>query len=238
MNSPLIVLSPQELPMEAPFRQHYYKTNAFNTDAVRRAGGIPILPSYADPETAEALLSRADGLLLTGGEDISPARYGEAPLPQCGTCCPRRDESDFNLLRAAIKLQKPVLCICRGCQLANVFFGGTLYQDLPVQKPDALSHSCYERYDRPDAHAVTLLPGTPLQTLLGEDRIGVNSLHHQAIRTLAPELCPMAVADDGLVESWCHRGRLWLWGVQWHPEMMPEDPRSLAVFREFLRHCR
>ena len=238
MNTPLIVLSSLAMPMAAPFRQDYYKTNAFNTDSVRQAGGIPIMSSYADPESAEILLSRADGLLLTGGEDVSPERYGEEPLPECGKCNPRRDESDYNLLRAALKLHKPVLCICRGFQLANVFFGGNLYQDLPSQKPGSLTHARYEIYDLPEAHEVTLLPETPLHTLLGEDRIGVNSLHHQGVRTLSPELIPMAMADDGLIESWRHRGDLWIWGTQWHPEMMPDNPHGNAILQEFIRQCR
>ena len=134
MHPPLIILSPQDMPMEAPFRQYYHFTNAFNPTAILKAGGIPLLPPYLDDAAAVQLLSNADGLMLTGGEDIAPFLYGETPIPQCGPCNPRRDASDLSLLRAARQLQKPVLCICRGCQLANAFHGGTLYQDLPSYK--------------------------------------------------------------------------------------------------------
>ena len=238
MKMPLIVLSPQEMPMEAPFQNRYHFTNAFNTSAILKAGGIPVLPPELDDAAAEALLARADGLLLTGGEDLSPSLYGEDPIPGCGVCNPRRDASDLCLLRAARKLQKPVLCICRGFQLANVFCGGTLFQDLPTQKPGALAHSDDLHYAEPTAHTVELLPDTPLQRLLGLHSLPVNSLHHQAIRTLAPVLHPMARSSDGIVESWYHPGVPFFWGVQWHPEMLSGDSRSDALFRAFLAACR
>lgn len=238
MSMPMIVLSPQAMPMEEPFRSHYHLTNAFNLSAVVRAGGIPVLPPYLGEAAARELMERADGLMLTGGADLSPALYGEAPLPQCGAIQPERDASDLLLLRTALALRRPVLCICRGCQLANVFFGGTLYQDLPAQYPGALAHSDYPGYACPSAHAVDLLPDTPLAALLAESRIGVNSLHHQAIRTLAGVLRPMARSEDGVTEAWYHPGLPFCWGLQWHPEMLDGDPRSDAIFRAFLDACR
>ena len=238
MKKPVIVLSPQAMPMEQPFRQHYHYTNNFNMSAIRRAGGLPVLPPFLEQDEAFALLERADGLFLTGGDDLSPALYGEEALPACGTVDERRDASDYHLLAAALALHKPVLCLCRGCQIANVYLGGTLYQDIPTQYQTALHHSAYDSYSQETAHTVTLVPGSPLHTLLGQDTIPVNSLHHQGIRTLADRLRPMAAAPDGITEGWYLPGEdQWLWGLQWHPEMLEASPRADAIFTAFLAAC-
>ena len=205
MKKPLIVLSPQAMPMEAPFQSSYHFTNRYNIDAIRRAGGLPVLSGFLGQEEAEALLQQADGLFLTGGGDLSPALYGETPKTEFDELDPERDASDYCLLTAALKLHKPILCICRGFQLVNVYLGGTLYQDVPSQYQTDLRHSnCdYPDYTRETAHTVRLVEGTPLQRLLGETEFPVNSLHHQAVCQLAPCLKPMAYATDGiLVNYW------------------------------------
>ena len=239
MKKPVIVLSPQAMPMEQPFRQHYHYTNNFNMSAIRRAGGLPVLPPFLDEAEALALMETADGLFLTGGDDLSPALYGQATLPACGTVDERRDASDYHLLAAALALHKPVLCLCRGCQIANVYFGGSLYQDIPTQYQTTLHHSAYDTYAQERAHTVTLVPGSPLHALLGETAIPVNSLHHQGIRTLADGLAPMAWAPDGILEGFClTQPKQWLWGLQWHPEMLEASPRADAIFGAFLAACR
>ena len=239
MKKPVIVISPQAMPMEEPFRQNYHYSNAFNTDAIVRAGGLPVLPPYLEKDDAFELLSMADGLFLTGGANVSPEMYGQEKLPCCAKIDAVRDKSDCNLLDAALKLKKPVLCICRGCQIANVRFGGTLYQDLPTQKPSEIQHSQYDSYGKACAHKVKILEDTPLYRLLGQTEIMVNSLHRQAVKDLAPEFKPMAYAPDGVLESWyLPDADQWLWGIQWHPEMMSENPQGKAVFDEFINACR
>ena len=239
MSNPIIVLTSQTMPMEEPFRQRYVFTNSFNMDAIRRAGGIPVLPGTLDPEDAEELLSQAGGLLLTGGKDISPALYGEETLPVCGKLDPMRDESDRLLFETARRLHKPILCICRGFQMANVLLGGSLWQDIPTQYPTELRHANYPEYTEETAHRVQILPDTPLHALLGADSIPVNSLHHQAVHTLAPVLAPMAAAPDGIVEAWYLKDSAdWLWGIQWHPEMLQNSPRGDAILSAFLDACR
>ena len=168
--------------------------------AVQQAGGLPLmLPFQYDDESIDQMVELCDGLIFTGGEDIDPSRYHEERLPVCGESIPIRDELEIRLLRAALAAKKPVLCICRGLQLFNVVMGGTLWQDLPSQRPSEIKHSQGKPYGAA-AHSVELVPGSPLLALLGQSTIGVNTRHHQAIRELAPRLAVMATTPDGLID--------------------------------------
>lgn len=206
--------------------------------AVQQAGGLPLmLPFQHDAASLEQLTGLCDGFIFTGGEDIDPTRYHEERLPVCGPSIAARDELEIRLLRTALAANKPVLCICRGLQLLNVVMGGTLWQDLPSQRPSDISHSQGKPYGCP-SHVVELVPGSPLHALLGKDFISVNTRHHQGIRELAPSLAVMATAPDGLIESICLPGSRFAWGVQWHPEhMAPEDPTSVQIFEAFVSAC-
>lgn len=240
MKKPLILLTPQIMPMEEPFQANYNYTNCFNTGAILAAGGMPIIPSLSDDENAESLMSIADGLFMTGGGDIGPSLYGEEKLESCGAVQPERDRSDLALMKAALKFKKPIFCVCRGFQLANVYFGGTLYQDLPTQRPSSLSHSVYSypEYAQETTHTVELVENSPLFQLLGEKSIGVNSLHHQAIRDLAPGLLPMAYAPDGILESWyLPSDDQWIRAYQWHPEMQDANSRNKKILEDFIAAC-
>ena len=162
-------------------------------------------------------------------------KYGEKPLNDSVICCPERDRMETLLLQEAVRLDKPVLGICRGIQFINAAFGGTLYQDLPLQHPSGVEHHQTAPYDRV-AHTVTVCKETPLYDLLQQSRIAVNSYHHQAVHSVAPGLLKMAESPDGIVEALCHPGLKFLWAVQWHPEFsFRTDENSRLIFSAFVR---
>lgn len=154
----------------------------------------------------------------------------------CGAACPQRDAFELPLLQHMLAAGKAVLGICRGHQLLNVALGGTLYQDLHTLRHGARPHKMQRPYNRPE-HAIHLCAGMPLAGLLGQESIGVNSCHHQAIQAIAPALSPMAVAEDGIIEAVCLPEKPFVWGVQWHPEMFLEDAASQRILRAFVQAC-
>ena len=160
-----------------------------------------------------------DGLVLHGGADVWPGSYGEEPLKPDWSGDRLRDEYEIALVKAFSDAGKPVFGICRGLQLINVAHGGTLYQDIGTQKPGALVHRDAAAYDM-NFHDVDIVPGTRLAELLPEDRgRKINSVHHQAIKDLAPGFQIEAVSpDDGVIEAVRHQGDAWIAAVQWHPE--------------------
>ena len=198
--------------------------NAAYVSAVSAAGGIPLILSQliGDEGTARAL-EGCDGLLLTGGEDIDPAHYGEEPAPGLGAVDRERDRFELALFRAARAAGLPVLGICRGIQLINVALGGTLYQDLPSERPSAIDHDPARPRDA-RTHHVRLAPGSRAALALGVDRLVPNSFHHQAVKDLAPVLIATGWSDDGVIEAVEGRSEHpWLLAVQWHPEEMHAD---------------
>lgn len=203
---------------------------------VQAAGGIPVILPLDGLEDCERLADSLDGFLFTGGQDVDPTLYGEETLPVCGELCPARDRLEQALLTRALERRKPVLGICRGLQLINAALGGTLWQDLQAQRPESRNHRMERPYDCAE-HQVELFD--PLASLYGTRRLGVNSCHHQGIKTLAPDLRPMAVAEDGLIEAFCDPAQPFLWAVQWHPEFF--DPKigvGAAIFRAFVDAAR
>lgn len=205
-------------------------------DGIRQAGGLPVIfPFTEDRAEIEQLSALCSGFLFTGGHDISPALYGETAEEGLVSCCEKRDALETAVLDRALGQDKPVFGICRGIQLINAVLGGTLYQDLPRQHPSDTPHCQRPPYHLP-AHDVEVLDGTPLRELAMAGHLAVNSYHHQAIRTLAPALRPMAIAPDGLVEAVWRPESRFLWAVQWHPEFaFPADAVSRALFARFIR---
>lgn len=199
---------------------------------IEAQGGIPLmLPLCMDREELGYFLESCDGLLLTGGQDVSPDLYGAEKIPQCGETSAIRDEMDGYLLREAIRMDKPMLGICRGIQLLNALLGGTLYQDLPTEHPSDIIHRMQPPYDRP-AHPVKIHEDAPLYRLLGKRECLVNSYHHQGIRALAPGCAAMATAPDGLIEGIYLPKKRLIWGVQWHPEFSyASDEDSQKILR-------
>ena len=202
---------------------------------IEAVGGIPVmLPLTEDEKIIQTLVGQFDGFLLTGGQDVAPALYGEAVSDKCGEPCPERDAMETVLLKYALEADKPILGICRGIQFLNVYFGGTLYQDLPAEYTSDTEHHMTPPYDRA-VHCVRLTAGSPLHALLEKDILGVNSYHHQAIRCLAPELLPMAYSEDGLAESVYLPDKRFVWAVQWHPELSyQKDGNSKKILHAFV----
>ncbi|MDR2120429.1 MAG: gamma-glutamyl-gamma-aminobutyrate hydrolase family protein [Tannerella sp.] len=190
--------------------------------SVTLAGGAPVLiPVTTDINALDAVVRRLDGLILSGGGDIEPGFFAETPIPGLDGVDVFRDTCDFILLRLAYLYQLPVMGICRGHQVLNVAFGGTLYQDIHSQfSPEALKHSQDEPRDRA-VHTVTLTarPSNLSRIMKGKDTLHVNSLHHQAVKDAAPEFITTAVAPDGVNEALEHP-EYRIFSVQWHPEQM------------------
>jgi putative glutamine amidotransferase len=198
--------------------------NAAYVQAVLQSGGVPLVlsPLLGTAHNA-TLLDALDGLLLSGGEDVAPERYGARPHPALGDVDPVRDAFELELFSAARERQIPTLAICRGIQLVNVALGGSLWQDIPSERPMALAHTQTGRREA-RSHPVTIIAGSCLAAALGTTGLDVNSFHHQSIRDLAPGLVVSASAPDGEVEGVeSGPGGPWLLGVQWHPEEFHGD---------------
>lgn len=195
--------------------------NATYAKSVLAAGGVPlILSPLLGPSLAARALAGVDGLLLTGGEDIHPAWYHAEPSPHLFPPSRERDLFELALFATARQMEIPILGICRGIQLINVGLGGTLFQDLPSERPGPLDHNpSAARNVR--THALRLAPGSRAEAALGPEPLTVNSFHHQAIRELAKGLVATGWSEDGLIEAAeTPPGAPWLLAVQWHPEEM------------------
>jgi putative glutamine amidotransferase len=223
---------PAGLPASVVMNQRYY-------GAVADAGGAPVLvPLLDDVAALRAVYDACDGLLIPGGVDVDPACFGEPPHPRLGRIDPARDRVELALTRWAVEDGKPLLGLCRGLQVINVALGGTLYQDLAAQCPDAIRHDYFPNHGFARdhlAHDVALRSGSRMRKVIARDRLAVNSMHHQGIKSLAPALLAAAVAPDGLVEGVESRDDHFLIGVQWHPEVFEgDDPHTRALFIDFV----
>ena len=207
--------------------------------ALEQAGAVPVMLPLTDDETVlRSAVERLDGFLLAGGPDAAPSLYGEAEIPSVNEICPERDAAELTLLKLLWDAEKPALGICRGLQMMNIERGGTLYQDIPLQHPSEVNHRMAAPYDR-TVHDVTLLEDSPLFALYGSRTAGVNSSHHQAIKTLAPCFLPMAVSPDGLTEAIYAPQKRFYWAVQWHPERLwVKDECSRKLFEAFVAACK
>ena len=196
-----------------------------------------IIAPMEDERRAAAIVASVDGVLLTGGEDVDPARYGAAARGETDTPHLARDRSEIALVVAAKTIAVPTLAICRGLQILNVALGGTLIQDIPSERPTALAHSPGGPRDR-RAHAVRAREGSRLAAALGASDLEVNSSHHQALDRVAPGIRVTATAADGIVEgAESADDRWWMLGVQWHPEELTATAEAWdrALFEAFQR---
>lgn len=210
--------------------------------ALEQIGLAPVLitPSHS-PAAIASLLDACCGLVLSGGEDVEPARYGEKPSPALGATLPERDAMEFSALDCALRQDMPIFGICRGCQVLNVHFGGSLYQDIDTQRPGHLLHQQLAPWGQ-RTHAASVQKDSLLYRTVGADELSINSFHHQAVKELGRDLRVVARAEDGLVEAIEHESRSWVLGVQWHPERneaaAPDtdpDRRLFTGFRDAVR---
>lgn len=231
---PLIGLSGRRWPVEVIPPFDYTALRGEEVDvhlseypkAVQKAGGLPVqLNRNTDPVQ---IVARLDGLVMTGGADPDPALYGEAPHPELGPVERGRDDWELALIRAALDVRLPMLCVCRGAQLLNIALGGTLVQHL-----DAPEHAAWDKPRIDRCHTVRVAPGSRAEQLYGAVT-STNSLHHQAVGRRGEGVVVTGTADDGVVEAFEVQGRPEVFAVQWHPEMLSDqvDPAFVWLVRE------
>ncbi|WLV24913.1 gamma-glutamyl-gamma-aminobutyrate hydrolase family protein [Aciduricibacillus chroicocephali] len=206
--------------------------------AVEAAGGVPIvLPVTRDEEIIKQHAEEIDGLLLSGGVDINPLEYGEEPLENQGAIFPERDEFEIALVKAVIELEKPVFAICRGIQIMNIAYGGTLYQDLEYAPEHTLKHQQGSGRPGDESHTVFVEKGSWLHGIFGEE-VRTNSFHHQAIKDVAAGFKVTAKSKDGIIEGIEKEGDCSIVGVQWHPERMADERDDmLRLFKHLVKEA-
>jgi len=214
--------------MEGLYVHHDYH------QAVAMNGGLPIVLPYINSELSLEMLKLCNGLILSGGEDVDPKFYGQDSYPNLGATISERDEVEIALVKQAIQCQIPILAICRGLQILNVALGGTLIQDISQQIDKPLQH--FQTSARSCAtHEVMIDRDSRIHRIFGEEKVRVNSLHHQALNIVAKDLKVAAQSADGIIEAAEYNGSWFVIGVQWHPEsLVSSHPMMGKLFAEFI----
>lgn len=215
----------------------HFGINQSDVRALVAAGCAPVLiPLLDDEERLRAIYERLDGIVLPGGADVAPQEYGEEPIGNLNVVEPPRDRVELTLARWAVADDLPTLGICRGQQVLNVAMGGSLWQDLRHQGVTSVDHSDADGRGRTAlVHRVRLDPNSRLAQLIDETNIEVNSLHHQAVKTVAPRLRVTGTSDDGVIEAMESDEHRFLIAVQWHPEEIDTIPWVQRLFTGFAR---
>ncbi|MFD1039805.1 gamma-glutamyl-gamma-aminobutyrate hydrolase family protein [Virgibacillus byunsanensis] len=220
--------------------QDYYMIGSENVNAISWAGGIPVmLPHLLEDRDVEHIASTIDGLYLTGGYDIDPTLFDEEPHPNLGTIIPSRDQFELALTQKMLDLGKPILGVCRGCQILNIARGGDMYQDIYAQiDRDLLQHK-QKAPKGHGSHFVHVLKNSLLHRLTGLDKLKVNSRHHQANRNVATLFQTSGESNDWIIEAIESNQHPFVLGLQWHPENMlvSNDEASRKIFRGFIVAC-
>lgn len=238
---PVIGISSDEVQNKHfPWHQTTYGQCRTYTDAVFRAGGIPvIIPPTEKPATFSRLVEKLDGLLLAGGVDINPLLYGESQHPETKLVSKIRDKTELYLLEKFLEADKPVFGICRGMQLINVYYGGTLHQDIPSELTTHLDHqgSTHAKDSSLVVHQIRIEAGTKVSNILNATSIDVNSCHHQAIKKLGHGLEAVAWAEDSIIEAIEDKNSDFVLGIQAHPEALEGStvPEWQKMFKSFVR---
>lgn len=202
--------------------------------SIEQAGGIPVGIPILQEEDIEAVLAKIDGLILIGGNDVDPAFFNEDPHRNIGVFAKELDYSDIRLFKAALEKNIPILGICRGLQVINVALGGSLIQDIPSQVEGAMAHRQVSKRGE-TTHFVQVTEGK-LRSILGEERIHVNSFHHQAAARVGEGLTVTATSSDGIIEALEHTEHPYCVCVQWHPEELAivGDPYAQKIFESLV----
>jgi putative glutamine amidotransferase len=206
-------------------------------DAIQNAGGLPIIIPHSQSRTQiRHIMQRVDGLLISGGGfDIDPSYYGEQPITQLGKIKAQRTFTEMESIALGLQRDLPMLGICGGAQAINVALGGSLYQDIATQVPNAQEH----QRNHSNGHIIELLCGTLLHKIFNHQRIKVNTTHHQAIRNPGKGLVINATAPDGLIEGIESTKHSFVLGVQWHPEVLAQrSPAHRKIFSSFISICK
>ena len=225
---PTLAIPPGPKPPRFGINQSYVR-------ALVAAGCAPVLiPLLDDDERLRAIYQRLDGIVFSGGADIAPKEYGEEPIGNLNVVEAARDRTELTLARWAVADDLPTLGICRGQQVLNVALGGSLYQDLRHQGVTSVDHSDADGRARTALmHRVRLDPDSRLAQLIDETNIEVNSLHHQAVKAVAPQLKVTGTSEDGVIEALESDDRRFLIAVQWHPEEIDDLPWVRRLFAGF-----
>ena len=244
---PVILISPCLEPRGAEFDDESLSLSDCYSDAIFSTGGLPwVLPRIPSRELVVESLSRADGVLLTGGNDIQTKlhrpRIPAALRKRAGAPDPKRDVLELLLIEKTFALKKPMFAICRGHQILNVALGGTLLVDIASEKPEALKHNCSDKQDG-WAHEISIAPGSLTRKIAGRSSLRVNSCHHQAVKAMANGLKAAATSADGIVEvmeldEGLRESQPFLLSVQFHPErLFRTEPAFERMFKAFIAAC-
>ena len=211
----------------------FYLSSGY-VDAVRKAGGVPILLPPGE-HRVEQILELVDGIIFAGGGDIEPSRYGGSPHPAISRVDPERDAFELELAKRVFSKDIPVLGICRGCEVLNVASGGDLVQHIPEEFGNAIPH---KKGDAGGDHLVELSPESHLAQIIAKNQITVVSRHHQGLRAVPDNWQIVGRAADGVIEAMEYKNHPWLIAVLWHPEASLNDPNHLRIFQALVEAAR
>lgn len=239
MSRPVIGVSCSTLVLTGMRGVPRFAISEFYVRCILDAGGLPLLLPNVMPELAASYISRMDGLLLSGGLDVDPEYYGEEPKPKLGNLDQVRDSYELALARGAHQAGMPLLAICRGAQVLNVAFGGSLVQDIDSEVEDPLKHEQDALRQSALSHRVRIKPDTQTYMMAGgTERIRVNSFHHQSVKDVAEGFIVTARSEDDVVEAIEDPSHPFCVGVQWHPERLPENDFTRSIFKHFVEAAR
>jgi putative glutamine amidotransferase len=202
-------------------------------------GAVPVpIPVWIEQEAIEKYLNEIDGIILSGGSDVSPIYYGEEPNKKLGGIGTRRDECELYIIKRSMEKKIPILGICRGCQIINIALGGTLYQDIETQNGNVIGH-CPSNTSRDELyHSIYVEENSILYQMINKRKIFVNSFHHQSIKDLGSHLIITAKATDGIIECVEYVGDSFVMGIQCHPEDLTQKYHEFAsIFKYFAKEC-
>lgn len=239
MRKPIIGITSAHEKEEGLRNYHRTTLSIDYTKSVVAGGGVPIvIPVTSDREVIKEQLAMLDGLLLSGGADLNPFLYGQDFKEGMGVIQPERDECEMIIIEEFLKTGKPILGICRGHQLLNVYFKGTLFQDMRYAGENHLQHT-QKLYPELQTHKVNIVDDNNILAELYGKEIATNSFHHQSVDKLGEGLTLIAEANDGIVEAFQMKSHKFLYGIQWHPEMMTArgSTEMRKIFEKFVKIC-